>query len=93
MQNITCPAHAHCALTVMMATDGCSFLQVVTVVTMCISFVSMTASIFGQNLYFNAAVTPLSAWQGATWTSVAVALIMLFTLLQYTSSKGLLFVP
>ena len=68
-------------------------LQVVTVVTMCISFVSMVASIFGQNLYFSAAATPLWAWQAATWTSLAVALVMLLTLLQYTSSKGLLFVP
>lgn len=34
-------------------------MQLITIVTMCIAFVSMIASIFGQNLYFNVAETPI----------------------------------
>jgi hypothetical protein len=33
--------------------------QVITLITMSITFVSMTASLFGQNLYFNVAITPV----------------------------------
>lgn len=34
-------------------------LQLVTIITMCIAWVGMTAGLFGQNLYFNVAATPL----------------------------------
>lgn len=34
-------------------------LQLVSIITMCIAWVSMTAGVFGQNLYFNVATTPL----------------------------------
>lgn len=34
-------------------------MQVVSIATISITWVSMTASVMGQNLYFNVAVTPL----------------------------------
>ncbi|CAL8464850.1 g4385 [Coccomyxa elongata] len=35
------------------------FNLLVTIITMCIAWVGMTAGVFGQNLYFNVAATPL----------------------------------
>lgn len=43
-------------------------MQALTIFTVAITWVAMTASIFGQNLYFNIASTPLVRLSGLQYT-------------------------
>ncbi|KAK9843653.1 hypothetical protein WJX81_001185 [Elliptochloris bilobata] len=63
-----------------------------TIFTVAITWVAMTASIFGQNLYFNVATTPLWMWLIATFSSIFMALVGLVVMLEYARRRRLLFV-
>lgn len=53
------PKHTSCRLSTRMQKGSGSRAQALTIFTVAITWVAMTASIFGQNLYFNIAATPL----------------------------------
>ncbi|KAK9854467.1 hypothetical protein WJX84_011965 [Apatococcus fuscideae] len=69
-----------------------AFDLVLTIVTLSVAFVSMIASIFGQNLYWSTTQSPLSTFLLVTLLSVFVALAGLLGIIMYARTKRLLLI-